>query len=43
MTTPYSTSASDLHQDLNNGENDTTSPFSAKGRFTRLSFLGNFS
>jgi uncharacterized membrane protein YhaH (DUF805 family) len=39
MTNPYLTPASDLHQDLNNGENDTTSPFSAKGRFSRLSFL----
>jgi uncharacterized membrane protein YhaH (DUF805 family) len=39
MTNPYSTPASDLHRDLNNGENDTTSPFSAKGRFSRLSFL----
>ena len=39
MTNPYSTPASDLHRDLTNGQNDTTSPFSAKGRFSRLSFL----
>ncbi|MCK5918163.1 MAG: DUF805 domain-containing protein [Cocleimonas sp.] len=39
MTNPYSTPASDLHRDLNNGKNDTSSPFSAKGRFSRLSFL----
>ena len=36
MTNPYLTPASDLHQDLNNGENDTTSLFSAKGSFTCL-------
>ena len=39
MTNPYSTPASDLHRDLNNGQNDTSSPFSAKGRFSRLSYL----
>ena len=39
MTNPYSTPASDLHRDLNDGQNDTSSPFSAKGRFSRLSYL----
>ena len=39
MTNPYSTPASDLHRDLSDGQNDTSSPFSAKGRFSRLSYL----
>ena len=39
MTNPYSTPTSDLHRNLNNGQNDTSSPFSSKGRFSRLSYL----
>jgi uncharacterized membrane protein YhaH (DUF805 family) len=39
MPNPYSTPASDLHRDLSDGQNDTSSPFSAKGRFGRLSYL----
>jgi len=39
MPNPYSTPESDLHRDLNHGEGDITSPFSAKGRFSRYSFL----
>ena len=39
MANPYSTPTSDLHRDPNNDQNDTSSPFSAKGRFGRLSYL----
>ena len=39
MPNPYSTPESNLQRDLNNGQNDTSSPFSASGRFSRYSFL----
>ena len=39
MSNPYSTPESNLQQDLNNGKNDTSSPFSPRGRFSRYSFL----
>ena len=39
MSNPYSPPQSNIHQDPKNTENDTTSPFSPKGRFSRYSFL----
>ncbi|MCK5896639.1 MAG: DUF805 domain-containing protein [Cocleimonas sp.] len=39
MPNPYSTPESNLHPDIDNGKNDTTSPLSATGRFSRYSFL----
>ncbi len=39
MTNPYSTPESNLQRNLNNGQNDTSSPFSPNGRFGRYSFL----
>ncbi|MCK5809897.1 MAG: DUF805 domain-containing protein [Cocleimonas sp.] len=39
MPNPYSTPTSNLQRDLNDDQNDTSSPFSAKGRFGRLSYL----
>ena len=39
MSNPYSTPESNLQHDLSSAENDTSSPFSASGRFSRYSFL----
>ncbi len=39
MPNPYSTPESNLQPELNNTKNDTSSPFSASGRFGRYSFL----
>lgn len=39
MSNPYSTPESNLQHDLSNGKNDTSSPFSPSGRFSRYSFL----
>ncbi|HHL18735.1 MAG TPA: DUF805 domain-containing protein [Thiothrix sp.] len=39
MTNPYSTPESNLQRNLNNGQNDTSSPFSPSGRFGRYSYL----
>ena len=39
MSNPYSTPESNLQRDLSSAENDSSSPFSASGRFSRYSFL----